>query len=307
MSDVHVAQINIGVMRAPTDDPAVADFMNALDRINALADAAPGFVWRLQTDDGNATDIQIFPNPLRLVNMSVWASVDELRDYVYRSEHVEFFRRRAEWFEADAKQVALWTVPAGNMPELDDAVRRVAFLERHGSSPYAYGFSKPPGPLVFETTDPDDRQTQSLISRLNTELADLADHPDENHFTLHADQVSGANGLMLRARHDGDLVGCGAVRTIDAAGSSGAVGEIKRMYVDTTRRGLKIGAALLDQLELGAARLGLTELRLETGPRQTAAVGLYERAGYEPRAAWGEYADTAATSRCFRKPIEPVG
>ena len=105
--NVHVAQINIGTMLAATDDPLVAEFMDNLERINAIADTAPGFVWRLQTDSGNATEIQIFPNPLTLVNMSVWESADALKEYVYRSDHVEFFRRRAEWFQPDAKRVAL--------------------------------------------------------------------------------------------------------------------------------------------------------------------------------------------------------
>src|SRR5215218_8570352 len=131
-------------MVAATDDPRVAEFMDALERVNAIADAAPGFVWRLQTNSGNATDIQIFPNPLTLVNMSVWESIEALKDYVYRSDHVAFFRRRAEWFEPDAKRVALWCVPAGDLPELDDAVRRVEFFERNGPTPYAFGFAKSP-------------------------------------------------------------------------------------------------------------------------------------------------------------------
>jgi hypothetical protein len=150
---VHVAQINIGTMVASTDDPAVAEFMNALDEINAIADDAFGFVWRLQTDEGNATSIQIFANPLELLNMSVWESVEALKAYVYRTEHVDFFRRRSEWFEADAKRVALWHVAPGTIPELDEAVRRVEFLERHGPSPYAFGFGGETDPLTFAIVD----------------------------------------------------------------------------------------------------------------------------------------------------------
>ena len=160
---MHVAQINIGTMIAPTDDPRVAEFMDALEAVNALADDAPGFVWRLQTDEGNATSIQIFPNPLELVNMSVWESVDDLKAYVYRSEHVDFFRRRAEWFEADAKRVALWYVAPGSIPELDEAVRRVEFVEQHGPSPYAFGFAQPPAPLTFETSS-DDRGATTITA-----------------------------------------------------------------------------------------------------------------------------------------------
>ena len=98
-----------------------------------------------------------------------------------------------------------------------------------------------------------------MIERLNTELEAVAIEPDENHFTLATDEVTGDNGRMLRARFDGRLVGCGALRRIEPA-----VGELKRMYVDPTVRGLRIGAALLDQLELWATRLGIAEVKLET-------------------------------------------
>ena len=293
---VHVAQINIGTMVAATDDPRVVEFMEALERINAIADAAPGFVWRLQTDSGNATEIQVFPNPLTLVNMSVWDSVDALKAYVYRSEHMDFFRRRAAWFETDAKRVALWHIPEGSIPELDEAVRRLEFLERNGASPYAFAFAKPPAPLVFEQTDPDDADTGALIERLNHELAVVATHPGENHFSLKADEVTGDRGRMLRARYGEQLAGCGAVRDI-----GGGAGEIKRMYVDQSVRGQKIGAAILDQLELHAKRLGLTELKLETSAKQQHALRLYESFGFTPCDAWGEYVATPETSLCFSK------
>jgi GNAT superfamily N-acetyltransferase len=295
---VHVAQINIGTMVAPTDDPAVAEFMDNLDRINAIADEAPGFVWRLQTDSGNATEIQIFPDPLALVNMSVWESVDDLKSYVYRSEHVDFFRRRAAWFAADAKRVALWHLEPGSIPELDDAVRRVEFQERHGPTPYSFGFGRVPAPLTFETTDLDDPDTIDLVERLNHELAAVATEPNENHFSLATDEVTGERGVMLRARLEGRLVGCGAVRTIEPG-----VGEVKRMFVDPSVRGERLGAALLDQLELGARRLGLDTLKLETGPRQVEANRLYQRAGYERCSAWGEYLLSPATSMCYAKSL----
>lgn len=296
---VHVAQINIGTMVAPTDDPAVAEFMEALDHVNAIADDAPGFVWRLQTEAGNATDIQVFPNPLELLNLSVWEDVDTLKEYVYRSEHVEFFRRRAEWFLPDAKRVALWHVVQGELPGIDDAVRRVEFQERHGTSPYSFGFGRPPAALTFEITSLDDTDTLALVERLNAELAAVATEPGENHFSLDPAEVTGDAGRMIRARYDGELVGCGAIRRIEPS-----VGEIKRMFVDESVRGLRIGAAILDQLELAAIRLGLHELKLETGPRQVAATGMYERAGYQRCEAWGEYLLTPVTSRCYSKRLD---
>jgi len=294
----HLAQVNIGTMRAPTDDPAVSEFMDNLDQINAKADAAPGFVWRMQTAEGDASSIRAFPNPLELVNMSVWQSVETLRDYVYRSDHVDFFRRRADWFEADAKRVALWWIPAGVVPDLVDAVHRVEFLERHGPSPYAFGFARADRPLIIEDTTPDEPHTLDLVGRLNAELTALADDPCENHFSLTNAETTGNNGRMIRARYDGRLVGCGAVRRIEPT-----IGELKRMFVDESSRGLKIGAALLDRLEVVAARLGLAELRLETSARQPAAIALYEGAGFTPCDPWGEYLATATTSRCYRKAL----
>jgi GNAT superfamily N-acetyltransferase len=296
--ELHIAQINIGTMVAATDDPIVAEFMDNLERVNAIADTAPGFVWRLQTDSGNATEIQIFPNPLTLVNMSVWDSIEALKDYVYGSDHVAFFRRRAEWFEPDAKRVALWYVPAGDVPELDEAVRRVEFFERNGPTSYAFGFAKPPVPLVFEATTPDDDDTGVLIERLNDELAAVATHANENHFSLAANEVSGDRGRMIRARLGEQLVACGAVRSIEQG-----IAEIKRMYVDPACRGLKVGAAILDQLELHARRLGVDTLRLETSAKQQAALHLYQGFGFDRCDPWGEYLDSPETSLCFSKRI----
>ena len=293
-----MAQINIGTMLAATDDPLVADFMDNLERVNAVADGAPGFVWRLQTESGNATEIQIFPDPLTLVNMSVWESVEALKEYVYRSDHIEFFRRRAEWFEPEAKRVALWYVPAGEIPELDDAVRRVEFLERNGPTAYAFGFVRPPVPMIFEATTPHEPDTADLIERLNGELSVVATGACENHFRLDADEVTGDRGRMLRVRFGEQLVGCGAVRTIEPG-----VGEIKRMFVDPACRGSKIGAAIVDQLELHALRLGIEQLKLETSAKQPAALRLYEGFGFRPCDPWGEYLDSPETSLCFAKSL----
>jgi GNAT superfamily N-acetyltransferase len=295
-SRAHVAQLNIGTLIAPRDDPRVTEFMDAIDHIDAIADSSPGFVWRLQTADGNATSIHISPDPRTLVNMSVWETIDALKMYVYRSDHVEFFRRRAAWFVPDAKRVALWLVPAGDVPELDEAVRRVEFLERRGPSPYSFGFGRRQPPLLMESTRLDDPDTAALVARLNGELEAVATEPGENHFTLDPDEVIGDRGAMVRARLDGRLVGCGAVRRIEPT-----VGEIKRMFVGREARGNKIGAALLDQLELRALRLGMTELKLETGPRQLEALGLYQSAGFERCDLFGEYVHSPSTSMCFGK------
>jgi len=140
----HLAQFNIGRLRAPTDDPLLAEFMANLDRVNALAEATPGFVWRLQTEDGNATAIRPFDDGLMAVNLSVWESLESLAEYVYRSAHTGFLRRRGEWFERlhDAHMV-LWWVPAGTLPSVEDAMARLARLRRDGPNPDAFTFRRP--------------------------------------------------------------------------------------------------------------------------------------------------------------------
>ena len=146
----HLAQVNIGRLRAPVDDPLIAEFVAGLDRINALADGAPGFVWRLQTEDGNATAIRpADDDELLAINLSVWESVEALADYVYRSDHVAFMRRRREWFERFATSyLALWWIPAGTIPTVPDAMARIARLDREGPTSAAFTFKHrfaPPG------------------------------------------------------------------------------------------------------------------------------------------------------------------
>ena len=118
----HLAQVNIARLRAPIDDPLLAGFVARLDDVNALADAAPGFVWRLQTDAGNATALRPYDDDRILFNLSVWESPERLRDFVYRSAHVEVMRQRKSWFERfDGPYYALWWVPAGHIPSIDEA------------------------------------------------------------------------------------------------------------------------------------------------------------------------------------------
>ena len=117
MIEYHIAQVNIGRTTAPLDDPLMAGFVTRLDEINALADASPGFVWRLQTSEGNATYFRPYDDDRILVNMSVWETIDSLRHYVYRTAHVELLRQRHEWFDKFAgTNVALWWVPVGHLP-----------------------------------------------------------------------------------------------------------------------------------------------------------------------------------------------
>jgi uncharacterized protein DUF3291 len=153
-ADWQIAQINIARFKAPIDDPLIAGFVEMLDPINAIADEAPGFVWRLQTDEGNATSIHAFDDDLILVNMSVWASIEELNAFVYRSGHFEVFRRRRDWTEhMERAYLALWWIPAGTIPTVEEGKRRLDLLIERGPTPEAFTFKQTfPAPSGAETT-----------------------------------------------------------------------------------------------------------------------------------------------------------
>ena len=151
----HIAQLNVGRAVAPLDSPQLADFMAWLDAINAIADSSPGFVWRLQGDNGNNTDLKVTDDALFIINMSVWESIDALHAFTYRSDHRTVFARRFEWFErADGPNVVLWWVPAGTIPSADEALARLRLLAERGPTPDAFGFKStfpPPDEGVAST------------------------------------------------------------------------------------------------------------------------------------------------------------
>ncbi len=148
MSTYELAQLNIAVMKAPLDSPELADFVANLDRINALAEASPGYVWRLQTDDGDATALRPLGENV-LLNMSVWRDAEALNEYVYRSDHAGIMRRRREWFERMGEAyMVLWWVPAGHRPDVAEALVRLEKLRAEGPTPFAFSFRQafpPPG------------------------------------------------------------------------------------------------------------------------------------------------------------------
>lgn len=140
----HLAQINVGRLLAPIDDPRIAEFVARLDEINALADRTPGFVWRMQTEAGNATSLPYNDDPLVIANMSVWESVEALRDYVYRSAHVDVMRKRLTWFEKPpVPMYCLWWIPAGHIPTLAEGRARLEHYQQHGATDVSFWFAKP--------------------------------------------------------------------------------------------------------------------------------------------------------------------
>ena len=138
----RIAQINIARLLAPLDDPLIAGFVARLDEINALAESMPGFVWRLQTDEGDATTLRPYQDDLIIVNMSIWETPEQLRDFVYRSMHVEVMKQRKSWFERfDGMYYALWWVPAGHIPSVEEAKERLELLRTQGESARAFSFT----------------------------------------------------------------------------------------------------------------------------------------------------------------------
>jgi heme-degrading monooxygenase HmoA len=142
MHNHHLAQINIGRLIAPLDDPRIADFIAQLDPINKLADSSPGFVWRLQSEQGNATDLAYNDDPFVIVNMSVWESLEALQAFVYKSRHIGVLRERGKWFEKmTLPHYCLWWVPAGHRPTIAEGRNRLEHYQKHGSTAESFWFS----------------------------------------------------------------------------------------------------------------------------------------------------------------------
>jgi heme-degrading monooxygenase HmoA len=139
----HLAQFNLTRMLAPLDDPVMAEFVARLDEINAIADQSQGFIWRLQTEKGNATTIQAYEDDRVIVNMSVWRSLKDLANYVYASEHGQVMKRRQHWFEKfDGPKIAIWWIPREHIPTVEEGKQRLEHLRLHGETPYAFSFKK---------------------------------------------------------------------------------------------------------------------------------------------------------------------
>jgi hypothetical protein len=141
VSGFHLAQVNIALPREPLDSDLLGDFVAQLDAVNAVADASAGFVWRMQTDEGDATDVRGFGDDRLIINMSVWESLEALRAFVYSQRaHLDVMRRRREWFERLPVYVVLWWVAAGHVPTVAEAEERLALLRAAGPSGDAFTF-----------------------------------------------------------------------------------------------------------------------------------------------------------------------
>jgi hypothetical protein len=155
MSKYQLAEINVARLRAPLDSPELADFVGNLDRINALAECSDGFVWRLKGDGNDATELRPLGDDV-IVNMSVWRDAESLKAYAYRSAHVEIMRRRKEWFDRMVEAyLAMWWIPKGHIPTVEEAVRRLEVIRTKGPTADAFNFRTFfPAPDAIESRDP---------------------------------------------------------------------------------------------------------------------------------------------------------
>lgn len=154
MAGWQIAQVNVAKLIAPLDDPRIDDFREALEHINLLGESQPGFVWRAKGEGFDATDCRVFGDPDILINATVWDSIEQLAAFAFRTEHRQFVRRRLEWFEPHTEAFqAIWWIPAGQIPTLDDCVERLLHLRANGPTPYAFDF-KTRFPALSSASEP---------------------------------------------------------------------------------------------------------------------------------------------------------
>lgn len=138
---MQLAQLNIAQAKYPLDAPEIKDFVDNLDMVNAIAEQSDGFRWRLIDESGDATSIEAFDNPNILVNMSVWSSIDALKNFMFRTHHRDFMRRKGEWFEPIAlDSYVLWWIEDNHIPTIEEAKERLEYLRKNSDSPYAFTF-----------------------------------------------------------------------------------------------------------------------------------------------------------------------
>lgn len=149
---MHLAQFNVARLKHPIDDPRIADFVANLDRINAVGERSPGFVWRLKDDSGNSIDLGGVDDPMIIPNMSVWESAEQLEEFVWQTVHARIYDRKAEWFEAQSEATfVMWWIEEGHRPELAEARERLEHLRAHGDSDEAFGWAHLPNVRLWRS------------------------------------------------------------------------------------------------------------------------------------------------------------
>lgn len=257
----ELAQINVARPVDAIDSPRLADFVAQLDTINALAEAATGFVWRLKDDSGNATELGAEGEPELIINLSVWRDVQSLRDYVYSSAHVEVMKRRREWFVSmGSAHLALWWVPAGQRPDVAHGMAALAALKANGPGPDAFSIAHPfPAPLSGDELEigldgfrlrPARRDDKAaIISLLESQSLPVLDLTDQSlHYFVVVESSSRGDGLLGTA----------------ALEPRGDAAILRSLVLAPSCRGQGLGKALVNALETAASARTLSGLYLLT-------------------------------------------
>ena len=151
MTERHLAQFNIARIKYPLDDPRMAEFVANVERVNRLAEAIDGFIWRLQDDSGNAMNMRVYDDPRILPNLTLWENVEALERFVWKTVHARFYGRREEWFEHIETPLVMWHVPAGHRPGMAEGVERLEYLKQYGPSDRAFGWDRIPAAQLWKT------------------------------------------------------------------------------------------------------------------------------------------------------------
>lgn len=247
----HLAQVNIGRVVAPLDSPEMAGFMSQLQPINALADRSAGFVWRLQTPAGDATGIQPYEDPRININLSVWESVELLKEFVYKSGHIAPLRDRLKWFEKPTEAyLAMWWIPAGHIPSVEEARDRLQYRRTWGDTVVAFSFANPypapDEPAAHAVEPPLNFDNRLFISAVNTPNGDC---DAETRFHYRQD------GARVWAIYGGGRVRFGSLVAI---GDQQGRLDMRYQHVDSDSR-IRTGACLSTPEVLPDGRLRLHE------------------------------------------------
>jgi ribosomal protein S18 acetylase RimI-like enzyme len=286
MSKYQIAEINIARIRGVNiHDPIMKEFMDNLDIINALAEHSDGFVWRLKDDENNAISFNPYDDEQVIINISVWQRIELLENFVFKSLHTDFLRRRKEWFQNFGTiSTAMWWIETERFPTVIEAVDKLSYLQKNGATDLVFDFKNkfpPPDAFPINITKADAAKEFELGKILFEEYAgslnfDLGYQDFEKELNNLSQQYKEPDGALLLCFIDNEIaVGCAGVRKF-----SDEIAELKRLYVKPDYRNLKIGKRILVSAIDIARRLNYKFIRLDTVPGQEKAQELYHYLGF---------------------------
>jgi GNAT superfamily N-acetyltransferase len=305
----HLAQLNLATMREPLESPSMADFVANIDRINALAECSPGFVWRLKDADGGATSIRPFGENI-LVNMSVWTDVESLKNYTFKTAHADMLKRKREWFEKmSSAHMVMWWIPAGHEPTLNEASHRLNLLQVHGPTSVAFKFAKtfPPPPSDASTSE-----RASIPASIAVRQATIGDleqlsvlfdayrqfygqkHDIERARNFLRSRFEYRDSIVLVAQEGEHVLGFIQLYPSFSSVATARVFILNDLFVHAAARKRGIATKLLNAATAFARDVGALRLVLSTAKSNATAQALYEKMGWKKDEEYVDYSLTVA-------------